>query len=64
MTFTGVGHFCHCTFFSEKPVPDMTYNVFGGTLSPTQSINQSTVTPNPISNPNADDNSELLSTAF
>ena len=42
----------------------MTYNVFGGTLSPTQSINQSTVTLNPISNPNADDNSELLSTAF
>jgi len=24
-----------------KPVPDMTYNVFSGTLNPTQSINQS-----------------------
>jgi len=24
----------------KKPVPDMTYNVFGGTLSPTHSINQ------------------------
>ena len=24
-----------------QPVPDMTYNVFGGTLSLTQSINQS-----------------------
>ena len=23
-----------------KPVPDMTYNVFSGTLNPTQSINQ------------------------
>jgi len=23
----------------KKPVPDMTYNVFGGTLSLTQSIN-------------------------
>ena len=25
----------------EKPVPDMTYNVFGGTLNLNQSINQS-----------------------
>ena len=24
----------------HPPVPDMTYNVFSGTLSPTQSINQ------------------------
>jgi len=24
-----------------KPVPDMIYNVFSGTLNPTQSINQS-----------------------
>jgi len=27
-----------------SPVPDMTYNVFSGTLNPTQSINQSTYT--------------------
>jgi len=31
------------------PVPDMTYNVFGGTLSLTQSIN---LTPNPNTNTN------------
>jgi len=24
----------------KRPVPDMTYNVFGGTLNPAQSINQ------------------------
>jgi len=28
------------SFDLQKPVPDMTYNVFGGTLSLTQSINQ------------------------
>jgi len=26
-------------FDPQKPVPDMTYNVFSGTLNPTQSIN-------------------------
>ena len=29
------------SFNPYKPVPDMTYNVFSGTLNPTQSINQS-----------------------
>jgi len=29
------------SFDPQKPVPDMTYNVFGGTLSLTQSINHS-----------------------
>jgi len=28
------------SFDPYKPVPDMTYNVFSGTLNPTQSINQ------------------------
>jgi len=28
------------SFDPYKPVPDMTYNVFNGTLNPTQSINQ------------------------
>jgi len=32
------------SFDPQKPVPDMTYNVFSGTLNPTQSINQSMVT--------------------
>jgi len=27
------------SFDPQKPVPDMTYNVFSGTLNPTQSIN-------------------------
>jgi len=33
----------HCCWviWPVKPVPDMTYNVFSGTLNPTQSINQS-----------------------
>ena len=29
------------SFDPYKPVPDMTYNVFGGTLNPNQSINLS-----------------------
>ena len=29
-----------CLLHAGNPVPDMTYNVFGGTLSLTQSINQ------------------------
>jgi len=29
------------SFDLKKPISDMTYNVFGGTLSLTQSINQS-----------------------
>jgi len=29
------------SFDPEKPVPDMTYNVFSGTLNPTQSISES-----------------------
>ena len=32
---------CWLGHLTRKPVPDMTYNVFGGTLSLTQSINQS-----------------------
>ena len=31
-----------CVVWSVKPVPDMTYNVFGGTLNLTQSINYAT----------------------
>ena len=31
------------SFDPYKPFPDMTYNVFGGTLSLTQSINQSII---------------------
>jgi len=34
----------HC--WLGKPVPDMTCNVFSGTLNPTQSINQSTMQSN------------------
>jgi len=33
-----------------KPVPDMTYNVFSGTLNPTQSISQTSCS---ISDPNS-----------
>jgi len=39
--------FCHLT----NSVPDMTYNVFSGTLNPTQSINQSNQCPPPPSSP-------------
>jgi len=31
------------SFDRQKPVPDMTYDVFGGTLSVIQSINQSSL---------------------
>jgi len=31
----------HDSHSGVKPVPDMTYNVFSGTLNPTQSINHS-----------------------
>ena len=37
---TFVFSFSALTLLVGKPVPDMTYNVFGGTLSLTQSINQ------------------------
>jgi len=37
-TITSFSAFWHCWLGHVKPVPDMTYNVFSGTLNPTQSI--------------------------
>jgi len=35
---------------TRNPVPDMTYNVFSGTLNPTQSINQTQLECGPMPN--------------